>query len=387
MKILIAADLYFPVINGVVTFSRNLAKGLADRGHEVLVIAPSQTGRRYKEVDGNYVVTRTISVPMPLYQNIKVSLTPMREVKKIIDEFDPDVIHIQMLMWIGQACMKYGNKIGIPIVSTNHAMPENLMDNLKLLAPVARPINYMLRDYGRRFHSKADFVTMPTQSAISMFRIAEKMTVPMKAVSNGIDLSRFTPHEAPEGIYTKYHLPKDVPIVTYVGRTDAEKHIWALVKGFARALKVTKAHLLIVGDGSDMDNLIALVKHLGIKSSVTFTGRVPEEDLAPLHQVGAIFAMPSPMELQSIATLEAMASGKPVVAVDAGALKELCHDRVNGYLCEQDNDEEIGEGIVKILSDDDLRKKFSAASLRIAKENDLDSTLDQFLEIYTNLIK
>ncbi len=387
MKILIAADLYFPVINGVASFSRNLAKGLADRGHEVLVIAPSQTGRRYKEVDGNYVVTRTISVPMPLYQNIKVSLTPMREVKKIIDEFDPDVIHIQMLMWIGQACMKYGNKTGIPIVSTNHAMPENLMDNLKLLAPLARPINYMLRDYGRRFHSKADFVTMPTQSAIDMFRIAEKMTVPMKPVSNGIDLSRFTAAKAPDSIYKKYKLPITIPIVTYVGRTDAEKHLWALVKAFAHVLHATKAHLLIVGDGSDADNLKSLVRTLHITDSVTFAGRVPEEDLVPLHQVGTIFAMPSPMELQSIATLEAMASGKPVVAIDAGALKELCQDQVNGILCEQDNDEQIGDAIVKILRDSTLQKQFSDASLRIAREHDLDFTLDQFLAIYENLAK
>lgn len=387
MKILIAADLNFPVINGVATFTRNLAHGLAARGHEVLVIAPSQTGKRYKEVDGNYVVTRTTAIPLPLYQNIRASLSPMREVKKIIDEFDPDVIHIQMLMWIGQAAMKYGNKVGIPIVSTNHAMPENLMDNLKLLAPLARPINYMLRDYGRRFHSKADFVTMPTQSAIGMFRIAEKMTVPMKAVSNGIDLSRFTTDKAPAEIYKKYDLPTDTPIVTYVGRTDAEKHIWALVKAFDRALKQVKAHLLIVGDGSDAENLRALVAELGIGKSVTFAGRVPEEDLAPLHRVGTIFAMPSPMELQSIATLEAMASGKPVVAIDAGALGELCHNDVNGFLCEQDNDVEIGDSIVKILKDPALQKRFSEASLKIARENDLDYTLDQFIAIYEDVIK
>lgn len=387
MKILIAADLYFPVINGVATFSRNLARGLAERGHEVLVIAPSQTGRRYKEVDECYVVTRTIAVPLPLYQNIRASLTPMREVKKIIDEFDPDVIHIQMLMWIGQACMKYGNKVGIPIVSTNHAMPENLMDNLKLLAPLARPINYMLRDYGRRFHSKADFVTMPTQSAFKMFKIAEKMTVPMKAVSNGIDLSRFTDAKAPASIYKKYDLPTDVPIITYVGRTDAEKHIWALVKAFGHVVAKTKAHLLIVGDGSDAENLRELVKELHINDSVTFAGRVPEEDLAPLHKVGTIFVMPSPMELQSIATLEAMASGKPVIAVDAGALKELCHNLENGYLCEQDNDKQIADGIIKILGDDTLRLKFSAESLKIAQANDLQYTLDQFLAIYKSLIK
>jgi glycosyltransferase involved in cell wall biosynthesis len=386
MKILIAADLNYPVINGVASFTRNLARGLAARGHEVLVVAPSQTGKHYKEIDENHVVTRTLSVPFPLYQNIRVSLSPMREMKKIINDFEPDIIHIQMLMWIGQAAMKYGNKVGIPIVSTNHAMPENLMDNLKLLAPLARPINYMLRDYGRRFHSKADFVTMPTQSAIDMFKIAEKMTVPMRAVSNGIDLSRFTTDPAPAGIYKKYHLPTDVPIVTYVGRTDAEKHIWVLVRGFDRALKDVKAHLMIVGDGSDAENLRSVVKELGIGKHVTFTGRVPEEDLAPLHQVGSIFAMPSPMELQSIATLEAMASGKPVVAVDAGALRELCHNNENGFLCEQDNDEQIGDALVKILQDDALRQKFAAESLKIARQNDLDYTLDQFIDIYKSLI-
>jgi glycosyltransferase involved in cell wall biosynthesis len=386
MKILIAADLNYPVINGVASFTRNLARGLAARGHDVLVVAPSQTGKRYKEIDENYVVTRTVSVPFPLYQNIRVSLTPMRELRKIINDFEPDIIHIQMLMWIGQAAMKYGNKVGIPIVSTNHAMPENLMDNLKLLAPLARPINYMLRDYGRRFHSKADFVTMPTQSAINMFRIADKMTVPMKAVSNGIDLSRFTTEKAPAAIYKKYDLPTNVQVVTYVGRTDAEKHISVLVRAFDRALKEVPAHLMIVGDGSDAENLRALVRELGIGKHVTFTGRVPEEDLAPLHQVGTVFAMPSPVELQSIATLEAMASGKPVVAIAAGALGELCQDGVNGYLCEQDNDEQIGDALAKILKSTELQEKFSAASLKIARQNDLAYTLDQFIAIYKSLI-
>ena len=201
MKILIASDLHWPTINGVATFSRTLAKGLAARGHEVLVIAPSQTGKRYEEYDGNHLVKRTISVPFPFYQNIRISLTPQREVKKIIDEFQPDVIHIQMLMWIGQAAMRYGNKRDIAVVSTNHAMPENLMDNMKMLAPIARPINYMLKEYGRRFHSKSDCVTMPTQSAIDMFDVADKLPAPMIAVSNGIDLSRFTIKKAPKELY------------------------------------------------------------------------------------------------------------------------------------------------------------------------------------------
>ncbi len=388
MKILIASDLHYPTINGVATFSRNLAKGLAAHGHEVLVIAPSQTGKKCKEVDGNHVIIRTVSVPFPFYQNFRISLNPNREVKKIIEEFDPDVIHIQMLMWIGQAAMKFGNKVGIPIVSTNHAMPENLMDNLRLLAPVSRPINYILKVYGARFHSKADFVTLPTQSAIDMFGAGDKIDVPMEAVSNGIDLSRFTPGKVSDKLYEKFAIPKGVPIVSYVGRLDAEKHMPVLMKAFSRIHAVLPdAHLLIVGDGTERPMLGAMARELGLADHVTLTGRVSDEDLTDLHKVGTVFCMPSPAELQSIATLEAMASGQPTVAVDAGALRELCQDQRNGYLCDQDDEVAIADSLIAILSDPVLRQKMSEESLAIARTHDLQTTLKRFEEIYIDLIE
>lgn len=387
MKILIASDLHYPTINGVASFSRNLARGLADHGHEVLVIAPSQSGKKSKEVDGNHVIVRTISVPFPFYQNYKVSLNPSREVKKIIEDFDPDVIHIQMLMGIGQAAMKYGNKFGIPIVSTNHAMPENLMDNLRLLAPVSRPINYILKAYGARFHSKADFITMPTQSAIGMFSIAEKITTPMAAVSNGIDLSRFTVGRASDDVYERFNIPKDQPVVSYIGRLDAEKHLPVLIRAFVRVLSVMpNTHLVIVGDGTDRINIQNMARDLGISHNLSLTGRVSDEDLVELHKVGTVYCMPSPAELQSIATLEAMASGQPIVAVDAGALRELCQNERNGYLIEQDNDEMMAKGLLAILQDPALRKKMGEESLAIAQTHDLQTTLKRFEQIYTDLI-
>lgn len=387
MKILIASDLHYPTINGVATFSRNLARGLADLGHEVLVVAPSQTGKKSKEVDGNHVIIRTASVPFPFYQNFRISLNPAREMKKIIDDFDPDVIHIQMLMGLGQAAMRYGNKYGIPIVSTNHAMPENLMDNLRLLAPVSRPINYIITAYGARFHSKADFVTLPTQSAIDMFNANDKITVPMEAVSNGIDLQHFTPGAAPDDLYERFAIPKNVPIVSYVGRLDAEKHLPVLMRAFLRVLAaIPDAHLVIVGDGTERETLHAMAHNLGVGKNVTLTGRVSDEDLVALHKIGTVFAMPSPAELQSIATLEAMASGQPIVAVDAGALKELCQHERNGYLCDQDDDEMIAAGLIEILEDPALRAEMSAESLAIARTHDLKTTLERFETIYSGLV-
>ena len=388
MKILIASDLHYPTINGVATFSRNLALGLAARGHEVLVIAPSQTGKKSVETDGNHTIIRTTSITFPFYQNFRISLTPAREVRKILESFDPDVIHIQMLMWIGQAAMKYGNKAGIPIVSTNHAMPENLMDNLVLLAPVSKPINYILKAYGARFHSKADYVTMPTQSAIDMFNAGDRLRAPLEAISNGINLSDFSPGTAPDEVYEKFSIPKDAPVVTYVGRMDAEKHLPILIQAFVEVkAAVPDAHLVVVGDGTEFTTLNALAHDLGIADSTSFTGRVTDADLRSLHRLGTVFCMPSPAELQSIATLEAMASGQPVVAVDAGALRELCQNEKNGFLCAQDDSPAIAQGLISVLKDPVLHKKYSEESLAIARTHDLATTLDRFEEVYSDLIK
>lgn len=387
MKILIASDLYWPIINGVSTFSRNLAKGLAADGHEVIVVAPSQTGKKHIEVDGNYKIYRTNTITFPFYQNYKIALYPYREVKKIIDEFKPDIIHIQMLLMIGQAVMKYGNKKKIPIVSTNHIMPENLMDNLKMLAPVSRPINYAIKYYGMRFYSKANFVTMPTQAAIDMFvGKSEHLTAPVIAVSNGIDLSSFKPGEPSKEVLQKFNLPSNIPVIGFVGRVDAEKHISVLINAFKDILAEKDARLLVIGDGVDLVNLKKQVSFLDIADKVIFTGRVSEEDKVELLKAMSVFCMPSPVELQSIAMLEAMASGKPVVAVDAGALKELCQDRRNGFLCGKDDEKAIAKGLLTIISDQVLYNSFSRESLVIAGTHDLKRTIERFEGIYTNLI-
>lgn len=388
MKILIASDLHWPTLNGVATFSRNLAQGLAARGHEVLVIAPSQIGKKHTEIDENYTIKRTQSMSFAFYQKFRISLTPQTEVKNIIDEFRPDVVHIQMLLGIGFATMAYARKQHIPIVSTSHAIPENLMDNITTISAIATPINYALSDYGRRFHSKADVITSPTASALRMFgKHGEKITKPIEIISNGIDLKRFTPGEAPKALYRRYNIPLDKPLVTYIGRLDAEKHLGVLLKAFALVREKHDAHLVIVGGGTELENLISLSHELDITSNITFTGKVSDKDLTLLHRIGRMYCISSPAELQSIATLEAMASGQPIVAVDAGALAELCHDGENGYLFPLDDFEAMAEGIDKILSDEKMRAKFSEESLAIAGTHDLDHTLDQFEAIYRRVIK
>lgn len=387
MRILIASDLHWPNVNGVATFGRNLAHGLTEAGHEVLVIAPSQTGKKYEEIDGNYRIVRTSSVIFPFYQNYRISVSPYREVKRIVEHFQPDVIHTQSPLGIGRAAAGCAKKMHIPWVATNHAMPENLIDNLRLLAPLARPINYMLMEIGARFYNNADYVTLPTEAAADMLKKGDSFHAPYVAISNGIDLSRFSPGKVPKEFYERFGIPADKRVVLYVGRLDAEKHISVAVDAFSELSgDRPDLHLVIVGKGTDADNLKDQVNELGLQSKVTFTGFVEDEDLPNFHRLGKVFTIPSPVELQCLAMLESMASGSPVTAVNVGALYELCQDGKNGYLFDLDDSHQLAEKLAKILDDEKLYKLMSKESLAIARKHDLSNTIKEFVELYKHVM-
>ena len=100
-----------------------------------------------------------------------------------------------------------------------------------------------------------------------------------------------------------------------------------------------------------------------------------------------MFATASEIETQGIVLIEAAACGLPLIAVDAGAVSEVCIDGENGYLCEPGSVPEIAAAMKKILTDDELRAKFSKKSLAVAKEHDFETTLDRFINIYNKVIE
>jgi len=385
MRILIASDLHYPTINGIATFGRNLAQGLAADGHEVVVVAPSQTGRAGEEMDGNYRIIRTMSLVFPFYQNLRVSMSPAREIKTIVKKFKPDIIHVQTPLGIGLGAIQAAKKFDIPLVATNHAMSENLIDNMRLLAPFAKQIDFILRQYGNRFYSNADYVTLPTTAAIHMVK-SQSFSKPHAAISNGVDLSQFEPGKVGPEVREHFGIPPRVPVVMYLGRLDAEKHVSVLIRA-AKRLTVQKFQVVVVGFGNDLDRLEDLAGQLGISDRVTFTGRVDEDDKADLLRTASIFVMPSPAELQSIATLEAMATGLPVLAVHAGALHELCIDGKNGLLFPLDDDEVLAEHLGKLLDHPKLRTQMGEASLELARHHDLATTIKSFEELYERVAK
>ena len=247
MRILIANDLHWPMIVGVATSTRTLAIELSRNGHEVLVLAPSRKGHGRNEIDSNYTITRVKSVAIPFQQNLRLSLSLERRLTKEIKEFKPDLVHIHTQFSIGLGAMYVAHKMGIPIVATNHVLPDNIVKNVMLLTPISGLFNKLFTRYGILLYKDADHIIMPTQSAIDMFNTSS-IKSPITPISNGIDLDRFYPHEPDEKVFEKFNIPKK-PIISYVGRVDGEKEIDTLVWAAELIRQAHDAHFLIVGGG------------------------------------------------------------------------------------------------------------------------------------------
>ena len=181
MKIVIATPVYYPMINGVAMFSYNLASGLAARGHEVMVLTPSQNKYWHTdEVNGVQIVYLSSTdikvypdqiheVPKKklFYKNgFKASLIPSRQIKRALDAFRPDVVHVQGSDPIGISVVKYARKNRIPVVTTEHNQPEVLTQSLRMPGLARKPVNNALSRYFVKRQSKSDYVTMPTNLAI-----------------------------------------------------------------------------------------------------------------------------------------------------------------------------------------------------------------------------
>ncbi len=414
MRIAITSDLYYPMTNGVAVFAHNLAKGLAKQGHEVLVLCPSFTGRQHREKREGVTTFYLRSIRFPFYPDqinevpegkeflgmplprlayrhgLWITVDPYPTMKKVLNRFRPDVIHNQTAEVIAFAARRYAKKYDVPMVSTGHAYPDNITSQLKILKPIKRPLDAILRTYMASFLKHSEYATMPTEMAIDDLvpKKRKHFKVPVEPLSNGVDLAKFGPGKAPDRIYRKYHLPKDKPLVLYVGRVDPEKSLSNVVSAFAGVLDVIpEAKLVIVGDGTDRRHLQDLAQALGIEKSVYFPGRIYPPDIMEVYRAATLFATASETETQGIVLIEAAATGLPLVAVDAGAVRELCQHKRNGILCHPGDVAEMTDAMMKLLKNPELCERYGKESLEVAKMHDLNRTLQRFVEIYQEAIQ
>jgi glycosyltransferase involved in cell wall biosynthesis len=388
LRVLIGTDTYPPDVNGASYFTARLAHGLAGRGADVHVLCPSTAGRPYIDRDGDVVEHRLRSMPSLVHDTVRLALPPgaAGHADRLLARLRPDVVHVQNHFLIGRVLIGAARRRGIPVVATNHFMPENLFTYLHV-PPALRPAvgRAAWRDFVRVL-SGVDHITTPTATAARLLT-DQGFPRPVEAVSCGIDLDRFRPPADGEraAARARYGLPADVPVITFVGRLDEEKRIEDLIDALPHL--DSDALLVLAGSGSRRRDLEERAARTGVADRVRFIGVVDVPDVPEVYRAADVFAIAGTAELQSIATLEAMASGLPVVAADAMALPHLVHPGRNGYLYPPGDSGDLAKYLNAIIGSADERARMGEAGRDIATRHDERHSLDRFEAIYRDVAR
>ncbi|MGO3886591.1 MAG: glycosyltransferase [Mycetocola sp.] len=378
LRVLIAADTFAPDVNGAARFAERLAAGLVERGHEVHVVAPAASRRHGSWTERHegqeMTLHRLKSWRWYPHDWLRFALPWFirKNSARILDEVKPDVVHSQSFIVVGRGLSREAEARGIRVVATNHVMPENMLEFTLLPKSVQRRAVDIFWKGARPILDIASAVTTPTRKAADFLEASSGITN-VHAISCGINAHMYTPD---------FDSPRRNRIL-FVGRITGEKQIDVLIRAFARLPASLGATLEIVGGGDQKKNLENLAVQLGLNDRVVFTGYVTDEELRQAYTRSTVLAMPSVAELQSIVTMEAMASALPVVAANAMALPHLVHDGENGYLFEPGNVAELADRLSSVLSssDEELRR-MKNASLEIVAAHDIQRTLTTFESLY-----
>ena len=249
------------------------------------------------------------SVPWPWYEGQRLGLLPRARAGELISAFEPDVVHLHSPLTLGAAARTAARRRHVPVVYTNHYLPLNVWPAAARARPRAggatasRARDAAFYAYVTGFANRCDLVTAPTATALRLLR-EHGLRAPSEAVSNGVDLDRFSPgpggREEAGALRSKYALPAGRPLVLSVGRLSPEKRADVLIAAIARLPRACDAGagtpspvLVLAGTGPDEGRLRSLARHYGVADRVRFPGFVADDDLPGLYRLADVFAIAS----------------------------------------------------------------------------------------------
>ena len=303
MKILIISDAWHPQVNGVVRTYEHLRDELTRMGHKVKVIGPDDF---------------SWCVPMPGYAEIKLALFPYRKLKRMIEEFAPDRIHVAVEGPLGWAARKYCKKHKRDFTTSYHTQfPEYFSKRVASKLPfLKKSARRMGQWYVRKFHGPAARMMVATESLEKDLRLLGFRTKTHR-LTRGVRLDLFHPGEK-----TLFNdLPR--PVALYVGRIAIEKNLEEFLSMAWSGSKV------LIGEGPSRSYLEKKYP------DALFVGKKEGEELAAHYRSADIFVFPSKTDTFGIVLIEALASGIPVAAYPVMGPKDIITSSELGIL---DND-------------------------------------------------
>lgn len=331
MRVALVTSYFPPSPGGQERHVLELARGLAQLGHEITVITSDHMDPG--KWDGLGPGVRIIGLPMVLVGTDALTLG----VPRALDEVGPDLIHIHSpLTFISTQTSAVSGKV--PLVITYHGdyHKSSLLGNT-------------VKFFRNRF--QLPYVLRNARTVVALSRSDRRLLCgygvdpeKIEIVNPGLDTDKFE-CELPPGAFKGRR-------ILYVGRIVYEKGIRELITSFAALCEQEEGvELQVAGDGEALDDMKALAGELGIEQRVTFLGWVEHEEMVDLYKRAMMVVLPSFSEGMPYALLEGMAAGRPVIASDVSGIRELVDHGNNGLLFDINDGEALAKAMLKLSRD------------------------------------
>jgi 1,2-diacylglycerol 3-alpha-glucosyltransferase len=382
LRIAFFTNYYHPVVNGVVRSVASFREILTKQGHIVFIFA--QSANEYKDDEPFIFRYPSLSLPLP------VDIATVIPVSSFVDQLLPilklDVIHTHHPILLGQTAASKAADLNVPLVFTFHTQyweythyvpfpQEAIQDFLK----------NAIHTWLKVFMQKCQHIVIPSESMkeilIKDYGLEDYYTV----IPTGTDLKPFL--RADGKTLRQSHGWQDDKVIVSIGRLASEKNWETLLRAAAQVYaQHPNMRLVLIGDGPDKQTLEALAAELGIAERVTFTGQVPFDEVPAYLKAADIFSFASVTETQGLVTIEAMAAGLPVVAVDGSGTHDIVDQGKDGFLVENDPNA-LASAINEMLCNPQQMKQFSANTLKKAKTFDANRLGKQMIKVYEQAIQ
>lgn len=364
MRVAIVSECFLPTVNGVTNSVLRVLEHLRRYGHHALVIAPGVGDGDWHQ--GTPVV-RVPAVELPVVNSMPVGIVSSRRVRAALRDFRPDVVHLAAPFVVGARGLAAARRLDIPTVAIYQTDVAGFATHYGLGLTARAAWRWTCR-----LHTLADRTLAPSSWAMQALR--ERGVPRVHRWGRGVDTTRFNPAKREDALRARL-APHGELLVGYVGRLAPEKQVERL--GALAGLPGIR--LVVVGDGPSEPRLRELLP------GAAFLGFQDGEALAATYASLDVFVHTGEAETFCQAVQEALASGVPVVAPDAGGPRDLVEPGRTGYLVPPGDDGEL-RAAVRGLADPALRERLGAAARRSVLGRTWLTVCDELLVHYDQVI-
>lgn len=382
LRLALVTETYPPEVNGVAMTLGRMVNGLVARGHDVQLIRPSQ-GQHDRPATVNppatsfapYAETLVPGLPIPLYRHLRFGFPVKGRLIELWKNARPDLVHVATEGPLGWSAVAAARHLKLPVTSDFHTNFDHYSQHYGM-GWLRRP----LATYLRQFHNRTATTFVPTQSMARELAAAGYHN--LQVVGRGVDNALFHPMHRDSSLREQWGVGEKGLAVLCVGRLAPEKNFALLEKTFAAIQQqYPHAKLVLVGDGPLRPSLAAA------HPDYIFAGMRTGHDLAQHYASADLFLFPSLSETYGNVTLEAMASGLPVLAFHHAGAAELIEHGISGLLAAPNDEATFIRLALEAAGDADLRARIGVAARVRTVPQDWEHIYDRQADAFLSIVR